>query len=152
MAEDMVASIGSHDGLRGDYSQVAPDFTVAQDWNSYGADDHAVWRLLYRRQSALARRHACPEYIDGVAHMDVADGVPDFARASAALGRATGWSIVAVPVLLPDDAFFTHLAARRFPVTVWMRRRDELDYLAEPDLFHDFFGHVPQLLNPVFAD
>lgn len=143
---------GSHGGLRGDYSRVAPDFTIDQDWAAYSEEDHTLWRILYRRQSALARRYACTEYVEALAHMDVAEGVPEFARASQALRRATGWEIVAVPGLLPDDVFFSHLAARRFPVTVWMRRRDELDYLAEPDLFHDFFGHVPLLLNPVFAD
>jgi phenylalanine-4-hydroxylase len=140
------------EGLRGDYSRIAPDFTVEQDWASYSERDHETWRALYRRQSGLIRRYACPDYVEGVERLDAAEGVPDFARANERLSAATGWSIVAVPGLLPDAAFFDHLAARRFPVTVWIRRPEELDYLPEPDLFHDFFGHVPMLLNPIFAD
>jgi phenylalanine-4-hydroxylase len=143
---------GLKPGLRGDYADMAPDYTVAQKYSSYSAADHEVWRQLYRRQSGLVERYACKEYVEGVARMGVADAIPDFGAATAQLSAATGWSIVAVPGLLPDATFFDHLAARRFPVTVWIRRPEELDYLQEPDLFHDFFGHVPLLLNPIFAD
>lgn len=139
-------------GLRGDYAAMATDWTVKQPANGYSVDEHDTWRTLLRRQSMLAQRHACREFLAGLAALQIDERIPDFERASDVLEKRTGWRIVAVPGLIPDDAFYGHLAARRFPVTVWIRRRDELDYLAEPDLFHDFFGHVPLLANPVFAD
>lgn len=137
--------------LRGDYSFKAPDWTVPQHAR-YSAEDQVVWRLLVERQTALAGRHACPEFLDGLRTLGIGDRIPDFEGVSARLGKLTGWQIVGVPGLIPDAAFYDHLAHRRFPVTVWIRNRSELDYLVEPDLFHDFFGHVPLLGNPVFAD
>ncbi|HJQ57811.1 MAG TPA: phenylalanine 4-monooxygenase [Vineibacter sp.] len=139
-------------GLRGTYDHMAADWTVSQDPRAYDAEAQDVWRTLVRRQTSLAHAHACPEFLAGLAHLDIGDRIPDFTRVSDALERRTGWRVVGVPGLIPDDAFYGHLAARRFPVTVWIRRRDELDYLVEPDLFHDFFGHVPLLAEPVFAD
>jgi phenylalanine-4-hydroxylase len=112
--------------------------------------DHATWRALYARQSALCPRHAARAYREGLARLDCAGGVPDLAQASARLAH-TGWSLIGVPGLLPDGAFFDHLAERRFPVTVWLRAPEEMDYLEEPDIFHDFLGHVPLLTNPDFA-
>jgi phenylalanine-4-hydroxylase len=138
--------------LRGDYSQARPDFAVEQDWSSYTAEEHALYRRLFERQSRLVPRYACPEWIEAVAGLDAAREIPRFAHVSRKLGAKTGWSIVAVPGLIPDDAFFTHLANRRFPVTVWLRRPEEFDYIVEPDVFHDFFGHVPLLFDPVYAD
>ena len=137
--------------LRGDYSSKAPDWTVPQHAH-HSAEDQAVWRLLVERQTALAEHHACPEFLDGLRTLGIGDRIPDFEAVSARLGKLTGWQIVGVPGLIPDAAFYDHLAHRRFPVTVWIRKRSELDYLVEPDLFHDFFGHVPLLGNPVFAD
>lgn len=136
--------------LRGDYACAASDYTLAQRHAAIPEADHATWRALYARQSALFPHHAARAYREGLTRLDCADGVPDLDRASAALG-ATGWRMVAVPGLLPDGAFFDHLAARRFPVTVWLRRPEEMDYLEEPDIFHDFLGHVPLLTNPDFA-
>ena len=138
--------------LRGDYSQVGPDFAVEQDWSSYTADEHALYRRLFERQSKLVPRYACAEWIDAVGALDAAREIPRFDHVSAKLAAKTGWRIVAVPGLIPDDAFFTHLANRRFPVTVWLRRPDEFDYIVEPDVFHDFFGHVPLLFDGVYAD
>jgi phenylalanine-4-hydroxylase len=138
--------------LRGDYSSTREDFTTVQDHAAIPEADHATWRTLYARQSALLPRHAARAYRESLARLDVAGGVPDFAAASAQLSARTGFSLVAVPGLIPDGAFFEHLAARRFPVTVWIRRPEELDYIVEPDVFHDFFGHVPLLGEPVFAD
>src|SRR5262249_21834891 len=83
---------------------------------------------------------------------DAGHSIPRFEEITKRLKRKTGWSIVAVPGLIPDDAFFTHLANRRFPVTVWLRKPEEFDYIVEPDVFHDFFGHVPLLFDPVYAD
>jgi phenylalanine-4-hydroxylase len=144
--------VPSNSGLRGDYSRIRPDYTVDQVWSAYTAEEHDIWRLLYRRQSAILPRYGCREVIDAVRLMDVADAIPDLQAVNLKLDAATGWQLVAVPGLIPNDVFFAHLANRRFPVTIWIRRRDELDYIVEPDVFHDFFGHVPLLFNPVFAD
>ncbi|WP_114395788.1 phenylalanine 4-monooxygenase [Oleisolibacter albus] len=138
--------------LRGDYSAMAADFSIDQGWATYSAAEHGRWRSLYQRQSRLLPRYAAREFMDCLARLEAGDGIPDFRRASDRLQRATGWQIVAVPGLIPEEAFFAHLANRRFPVTNWIRRPEEMDYLEEPDVFHDFFGHVPLLLHPVFAD
>ena len=139
-------------GLRGDYSRAAADYTVAQEWEHYSEEDHAIWAMLYRRQRALIERYAAPEFLQGTRALGaLPDRIPRFEEANRIIEAATGWRIVAVPGLIPDEVFFAHLGQQRFPVTVWIRRRDELDYLVEPDLFHDFFGHVPLLTNPVFA-
>ncbi|HTY49972.1 MAG TPA: phenylalanine 4-monooxygenase [Steroidobacteraceae bacterium] len=139
-------------GLRGDYSHAAADYTVAQDWDAYGSEDHAIWAALYRRQMGLIERYAAQEFLCGARALAASPvQIPRFEAANRTLAAATGWRIVAVPGLIPEANFFDHLAHRRFPVTVWIRRREELDYLVEPDVFHDFFGHVPLLMNPVFA-
>lgn len=127
------------------------DFTIPQAWHSYAEAEHALWRALYARQRALLAERACREYLTNLDAFDVADGIPDFARVSRMLAPRTGWSLVAVPGIVPAEAFFRHLAERRFPVTRWLRRPDQIDYLEEPDIFHDFFGHVPLLADPVFA-
>ena len=132
---------------------VRPDFVIEQNWRGYSQEEHAIWRLLFERQQRLLVGRACREYLEGLDGLDVAaSGIPDFRRLSDILDRATGWRIVAVPGLVPDDVFFAHLACRRFPSTCFIRRRDHLDYLQEPDIFHDICGHVPLLMNPVFAD
>jgi phenylalanine-4-hydroxylase len=138
--------------LRGDYSKAGPDYVVEQEWGKYTAEEHALYRRLFERQSKLVPRYAVPEWIAAIARLDAAREIPRFEEISAKLRRATGWEIVPVPGLIPDDAFFTHLANRRFPVTVWLRRPDEFDYIVEPDVFHDFFGHVPLLFDPTYAD
>lgn len=129
------------------------DFTISQDWSAYSTEEHDIWRTLFHRQEAVLKGRACDEFLAGVRDLGVvADEIPDFRRLTDALGAATRWSIVAVPGLVPDAVFFEHLANRRFPSTCFIRRRDQLDYLQEPDIFHDIFGHVPMLMNPVFAD
>ena len=138
--------------LRGDYARAASDYTVAQEWDRYSDEDHDIWRTLYARQIQLIERYAAPEFIAGARALQAApDRIPRIADTNAILAAATGWQIVGVPGLIPENQFFEHLAHKRFPVTVWIRRREELDYLSEPDIFHDFFGHVPLLTNPVFA-
>jgi phenylalanine-4-hydroxylase len=133
--------------------QAASDFTIEQNWQGYSEEEHATWRLLLERQQKLLPGRACREYLDGLGALGIAaDGIPDFRRLDDILERATGWRIVAVPGLVPDAVFFAHLAQRRFPSTCFIRRRDQLDYLQEPDVFHDICGHVPLLMNPVFAD
>jgi phenylalanine-4-hydroxylase len=142
----------AYPNLRGDYSHMAADYTIPQAWDSYTAEQHARWRMLYARQAKLLKRYAAQEFIDGTMALDAGDGIPDLEIASARLAAKTGWRLVAVPGLIPETDFFAHLARRQFPVTNWIRKADEIDYLVEPDIFHDFFGHVPLLFNPVFAD
>lgn len=138
--------------LRGDYTRAASDYTVAQEWDHYTAEEHDIWRALYARQIRLIERYAAPEFVAGARELTASpDRIPRIDDTNKILSAATGWQIVAVPGLIPEHQFFAHLANRRFPVTVWIRRRDELDYLSEPDIFHDFFGHVPLLTNPTFA-
>lgn len=138
--------------LRGDYSKADAEYVVQQDWDAYTPQQHALWRRLYQRQEKLLPGRACDVFIESLALMDASDGIPHLERTSDQLEKATGWRLVAVPGLVPDHTFFNHLANRRFPVTVWLRDPDEFDYIVEPDIFHDFFGHVPLLFNPVFAD
>ncbi|HWK68849.1 MAG TPA: phenylalanine 4-monooxygenase [Rhizobiaceae bacterium] len=138
-------------GLRGDYLACRPDFTVRQEYD-YSEEQQEVWRLLCDRQTRLTRRLAHRSYLDGVEALGLLERIPDFDEVSASLRKLTGWEIVAVPGLIPNAPFFDHLAHRRFPVTNWLRKREELDYIVEPDMFHDFFGHVPALTQPAFAD
>lgn len=129
------------------------DFTIDQPVEQYGAVDHAVWQQLYERQTAMLPGRVCDAFMECIRALDMdARRVPEFERLNEKLMAATGWQVVAVPGLVPDEVFFDHLANRRFPATWWMRRPDQLDYLQEPDCFHDVFGHVPLLANPVFAD
>lgn len=137
---------------RGDYSQARADYTCEQDWAAYTAADHELYRRLHERQSAQLQGLACEEFITAVAQLGAPDRIPRFDALSERLHRATGWEVVAVPGLIPEEAFFKLLAERRFPVTGWLRRPEEFDYVVEPDVFHDLFGHVPLLFNPVFAD
>lgn len=142
----------SHNGtLRGDYSNISKDYLVPQNWSAYTAAEHALWRKLYQRQTELLPGRACDEFIQSLTALNVSDGIPDFVAVTAILEKTTGWQIVAVPGLIPDYEFFEHLANRRFPATVWLRTPEEFGYIVEPDVFHDFFGHVPLLFNPIFA-
>ena len=139
--------------LRGDYASAAADFRIAQNYDSYTADEQAIWRTLYERQLSMMAEHAAPEVMAGLRLLGAdAHAIPVLDEASERLQRLTGFEVIGVPGLIPEADFFAHLAERRFPVTVWMRRRDELDYLVEPDLFHDFFGHLPMLAHTVFAN
>ncbi len=132
---------------------VRSDFTIDQDFEAYTAEDHATWRTLYEHQAGLLRGRACDEFLAGLSALDLrGEGVPHFERLSDALERLTGWRIVATPCLVPDAIFFEHLANRRFPAGNFIRRPEQLDYIQEPDVFHDVFGHVPMLADPVFAD
>jgi len=138
--------------LRGDYTNIRADYTVEQDYSRYTTGEQDLWRRLYARQSALVPQFGCDEFCDVLATLNFSGGIPRFDDTNVKLMAATGWTLVAVPGLLPDDVFFEHLANRRFPVSVWIRKPEEFDYIVEPDIFHDFFGHVPLLFNKVFAD
>ncbi len=126
---------------------------VEQPWDRYSETDHAVWATLFQRQREILQGRACREFLDAQDAMGMgAERIPKFSELNTILQAATGWTLIGVQGLLPELDFFEHLANRRFPVTWWIRRPDQLDYISEPDLFHDLFGHVPLLLNPVFAD
>ncbi|MEQ1509683.1 MAG: phenylalanine 4-monooxygenase [Sphingopyxis sp.] len=130
-----------------------PDWTIDQDWSRYSAGEHAVWDQLFARQVALLPGRACDAFMRGIDVLRLErPGIPDFAALNERLMAATGWQVVAVPGLVPDDVFFDHLANRRFVSGNFIRRGDQLDYLQEPDIFHDVFGHVPMLADPIFAD
>jgi phenylalanine-4-hydroxylase len=130
----------------------AADWTIPQGWHDYTAAEHAVWVTLFERQAALLPGRACNAFLAGLKALDISAGIPDFEVMSERLLGLTGWRVVAVPGLVPEDVFFEHLANRRFPAGNFIRRPDQLDYLEEPDVFHDVFGHVPMLTDPVFAD
>jgi phenylalanine-4-hydroxylase len=129
------------------------DWTIDQGWENYTVEEHRVWKTLFERQSKLLPGRACDEFIQGMRNLTMdTDQIPDFRRLSEVLMKRTGWQVVAVPGLVPDEVFFDHLANRRFPAGHFIRKPEELDYLEEPDVFHDVFGHVPMLMHPVFAD
>jgi phenylalanine-4-hydroxylase len=133
--------------------EAAEDWTIPQQWDRFSAEEHGVWDTLFARQSAMLPGRASDAFLRGldVLRLD-RPGIPDFAALNERLMAATGWQVVAVPGLVPDDVFFDHLANRRFVSGNFIRRADQLDYLQEPDVFHDVFGHVPMLADPVFAD
>ena len=134
-------------------SATPPDWTVPQDWAAYSSDEHALWDRLFARQSRQLVGRAVPAFLEGLDVLHLSrPGIPDFAELSDRLTALTGWSVVAVPGLVPDEVFFEHLAHRRFVAGRFIRRPDQIDYLEEPDVFHDVFGHVPLLSDPVFAD
>ena len=142
MADDMLAD-----------ASPSADWTVPQDWAHYTPEEHATWDTLFARQSKLLPGRASDAYLRGLDVLKLSKpGIPDFEELSERLTKLTGWQVVAVPGLVPDDVFFDHMANRRFVAGNFIRRPDQLDYLQEPDVFHDVFGHVPMLADPVFAD
>jgi phenylalanine-4-hydroxylase len=131
----------------------AEDWTIPQNWSGYSAAEHAMWDRLFERQAKMLPGRAAPEFLEGLDMLRLSrPGIPDFDELSERLMKATGWQVVAVPGLVPDEIFFDHLANRRFVAGRFIRTPEQLDYLEEPDIFHDVFGHVPLLANPVFAD
>jgi len=135
------------------YVPIYTTATVEQPWADYTPTEHEVWATLFRRQREVLKGRACNEFLENQERFGMTpDAIPKFQDLNKVLKAGTDWEIVGVEGLLPDEIFFDHLANRRFPVTWWIRKPEQLDYLSEPDLFHDLFGHVPMLLNPVFAD
>ncbi|PAX08189.1 phenylalanine 4-monooxygenase [Sphingomonas lenta] len=129
------------------------DWTIPQNWERFTAEEHATWDTLYQRQIKLLPGRASDAYLRGLDQLKLSEsGIPNFEELSDRLEKLTGWRVVAVPGLVPDDVFFDHMANRRFVAGNFIRRPDQLDYLQEPDVFHDVFGHVPMLADPVFAD
>jgi len=130
-----------------------PDFTIDQDWASYSTAEHNRWDRLFRRSRAILQGRACDEFIAALNALELSrSGIPHMERLSDRLEGLTGWRVVPVSDLVPDEVFFNHLANRRFPAGAFIRPEREMDYLEEPDIFHDVFGHVPLLANPVYAN
>jgi phenylalanine-4-hydroxylase len=151
MAAEPVVYGASDRPPRGDYSRAAADYTCRQDHAAYTQADHDTYRRLYERQAALVPGRACDEFLSALPLLGAKDRIPCFEKISQGLRKATGWELAAVPGLIPELPFFTLLANRRFPVTDWIRTPAEFEYIVEPDVFHDLFGHVPLLFDPVFA-
>lgn len=137
---------------RGDYSRASADYTCAQDYAAYTEAEHDTYHRLYERQCALLPGRASRHFIDALPSLGAKDRIPRFEKVNERLFKATGWEIVGVPGLIPEVPFFSLLAQRKFPVTDWIRKPEEFEYIVEPDIFHDLFGHVPLLFNPVMAD
>ena len=136
-------------GETGDY---AP-YIIDQGWANYTAEEHGTWKILYNKQKEILKGRACDEFMDNLDRLKISDAqIPDFKELSKTLKALTGWEVVSVPGLIPDLPFFQLLSERKFPAGNFIRRRDQLDYIEEPDVFHDLFGHVPLLADPVFAD
>ncbi len=133
-------------------SDIARTF-IPQDWDAYGEEDHEVWSILYRRRMDDLQTNGSRIYLDGAQVIGLCEQtVPNLAEVNRRLAPRTGWQAVGVGGYLPAKEFFGCLATRRFPTTLTVRPRAKLDYLPEPDIFHDVFGHVPLHADPVFAD
>ena len=144
--------MGSH-VLQSPPEGAAADWTIPQNWSAYTPEEHALWDVLYARQTKLLPSRVTPAFMEGLDILKLSDGgIPNFEDLSERLHKLTGWQVVAVPGLVPDDVFFEHLANRRFVAGNFIRTPEQIDYLQEPDVFHDVFGHVPLLAHPVFAD
>lgn len=131
----------------------ADDWTVPQHWEELTAEDHWVWDTLFARQQTLLRGRAVRAFHEGLDILHLSrPGVPNFDELNEKLHARTGWSVVTIPCVVPDDVFFRHLAGRRFPAGNFIRQARQLDYLEQPDVFHDLFGHVPMLALPEVAD
>ncbi len=150
---DTTAPIDEKHGIVGGYVPERADWTIDQNWDQYTPDEHATWKTLFERQMKLVPGRASQAYVDGLAQLPItADAIPNFDELSDIMQKRTGWRVVAVPGMVPNDVFFDHLANRRFPAGQFIRKAHQLDYLQEPDVFHDLFGHVPMMMNPVMAD
>ncbi len=129
------------------------DCLIDQNWGAYTKEDHQTWKILFDRQMDTLKGHVCQEYLEGLRVLGITgDGVPDFEAMNKNLRKATGWEVVAVPGLIPSRPFFDLLSQKKFPVGNFIRKPEQLDYLEEPDIFHDVFGHIPLLTNPAYAD
>jgi phenylalanine-4-hydroxylase len=129
------------------------DYTIDQQWVSYSPEEHDRWDRLFSRSQAVLQNRACDEFVAMMHALKLSEvGIPDMERLSDRLEKITGWRVVPVAGLVPDEVFFNHLANRRFPAGAFIRSEREMDYLEEPDIFHDVFGHVPLLAHPVYAD
>jgi len=135
------------------YQPERPDWTIDQGWESYTEQDHATWRILYQRMTKLMKGRACELFERGIRELPMdSEHIPNFVELSERLQKHSGWTVVAVPGLVPDNIFFEHLANRRFPSGCYIRKPHEMDYQEYPDVFHDIFGHIPLLMYPLMGD
>ncbi len=133
--------------------EAARPYLITQDWSAYTPAQHAVWTELVTRRMPELELHACAEYLDGFQQIGLQkDSIPDLTAVNQRLGPRTGWNARPVSGYLPAPAFFEMLATRQFPTTISIRGMESLEYIPEPDIFHDVFGHVPMHAHPVFAD
>ncbi len=129
------------------------DYLIGQGFENYTDSDHSTWRTLVRRQREILKGRIADLFLDGLDRLGIGEaGIPDFRVLNRTLKAATGWEVVAVPGLIPDLAFFRLLADRKFPAGFWIRKPEQIDYIEEPDIFHDVFGHVPLIMQPIYAD
>jgi phenylalanine-4-hydroxylase len=138
-----------------DFTEAAPaaDWTIPQNWAHFSAEEHRVWDVLFARQQARLAGRAVSAFEEGLGILRLSrPGIPDFHELNERLFERTAWTVVAVPGLVPDEVFFRHLSRRQFPAGNFIRSAAQLDYLEEPDVFHDVFGHVPMLADPRVAD
>jgi phenylalanine-4-hydroxylase len=134
-------------------AQTVDECIIDQNWESYTEENHSTWQALFDRQVDILKPRACKEYFQGLDTLGItANEVPDFNKMNKNLRAATGWEVVAVPGLIPSKPFFSMLEDRKFPAGNFIRKKEEMDYLEEPDIFHDVFGHVPLLTNPAYAE
>jgi phenylalanine-4-hydroxylase len=123
--------------------------TLRQDYAAYTPDDHAVWRILFERQMEVLPPLASRGYLEGIEKVNfTAERIPNYEETNEILRGLTGWEIFVVPGLIPNRPFFELMRDRKFCASTWLRKREQLDYLEEPDMFHDIFGHVPMLTDP----
>jgi len=135
------------------YQPERPDWTIDQGWDRYTEQDHATWRILYQRMTKLMKGRACELFERGISELPMdSEHIPNFVDLSERLQKHSGWTVVAVPGLVPDNIFFEHLANRRFPSGCYIRKPHEMDYQEYPDVFHDIFGHIPLLMYPLMGD
>ncbi|UYZ64601.1 phenylalanine 4-monooxygenase [Hymenobacter weizhouensis] len=126
---------------------------VQQHYDRYTAQDQLVWKVLFDRQTALLHKRACTAFTRGLQRMGFhRNAIPSFEEVSERLGQSTGWTVVPVAGMVNDATFFALLAERKFPATVWLRSMQQFDFIDEPDLFHDVFGHVPLLTDAAYAN
>lgn len=132
------------------YVAKTPD---ADGFIAYTDDEHAVWHDLITRQRPIVEHYACAEYLEALEKMHFpTDRIPQCTEVSDVLRKHTGWEVAPVPALIPFSAFFRLLADKKFPAASFIRSREEMDYLQEPDIFHEIFGHTPLLTDPRFAE
>ena len=152
MAEE-ISTMPASDKNRYRNAPRKPDWTIDQDWQSYTREEHDRWDRLFRRQADVLPGRACKAFLKARDRLELSpSGIPDMEKLSDRLEKITGWRVVPVSDLVPDEIFFDHLANKRFPAGAFIRPESEFDYLQEPDVFHDVFGHVPLLADPVFSD
>jgi phenylalanine-4-hydroxylase len=152
MAEE-ISTMPASDKNRYRNAPRKPDWTIDQDWQSYTREEHDRWDRLFRRQADVLPGRACKAFLKARDRLELSpSGIPDMERLSDRLETITGWRVVPVSDLVPDEIFFDHLANKRFPAGAFIRPESEFDYLEEPDVFHDVFGHVPLLADPLFSD